>query len=264
MLGNDIWPFSEVTSVGNPSHGTAVKDGGKIKYTPDAGFYGEDKFDYYLGINLAKATVKVTVREPRAVANDDSASMSYDDNSTVIDVLANDTGPYTGIKSIGELSHGSAEKYRGQIKYTPEKGYYGQDSFVYKLSQPSDYKTKPQATVNVTVREPVKLNQTQKNATNSQAVSDYTDTSGNVKTLSQTDIGNETPMTAIDFSTYEQSYDIMAADKDLTETKRDTYASISNKFDTLQDLRQNIANGKDKITEFNNTLQDVINQIQNL
>lgn len=52
-----------ITSVAQPSHGSAVKEGNSIRYTPAAGFIGEDRFDYTItdGADTATATITVAV-----------------------------------------------------------------------------------------------------------------------------------------------------------------------------------------------------------
>lgn len=73
-----------------------------------------------------------------AVAYDDHATLDEGTTATV-DVLANDTGPGTlTLASIGQPAHGVASIVNGEIEYTPEVGYYGEDSIAYTVTNGTD------------------------------------------------------------------------------------------------------------------------------
>ena len=130
-----------IKSVSTPSHGKAEIVNGKIEYTPNKGYSGEDSFSYTINDGNggeAKATVKVTVKEkPNSapIAKDDSAKTK--ENKTVtINVLANDSdedGDTLTIKSITDPKNGVAKIKDNKIEYTPNKGYAGDDSFSYTI-----------------------------------------------------------------------------------------------------------------------------------
>ena len=71
-----------ISQVGTPSHGTAVQQNGKILYTPQLNWYGEDSFTYQItdrkGVT-ASATVFITVRS----SNDAPVFAGLSDEYTV-------------------------------------------------------------------------------------------------------------------------------------------------------------------------------------
>ena len=87
------------------------------------------------------------------VAADDSVTTPFE-TSVLIDVLANDTdadpGDTLSIQSVGTPSNGTAVIEAGQIRYTPNNGFSGADSFTYVAT---DGTATDNATVNVTVEE---------------------------------------------------------------------------------------------------------------
>ncbi len=132
----------QVTSVGHPSHGTAVADaGGSVTYTPAAGYHGPDSFSYAINDGhggTSSATVSVTVNSvndpPTAVA--DSVTIQ-EDTSASIQVLANDSDPdgdTLTLVSVTTPQHGTAVIQSGAIRYTSLADYHGSDAFSYTIS----------------------------------------------------------------------------------------------------------------------------------
>ena len=153
-----------IQSISTPSHGTAKIQNGKVKYTPNKGFSGKDSFQYSISDGnggSSTATVTVTVKEKPNTppkANDDSATTKYE-TSVTIDVLANDNdndGDTLTIQSLSNPSNGSAKIQNGKVKYTPNKGFSGKDSFQYSISDGKGGSSS--ATVTVTVKEKKKNN----------------------------------------------------------------------------------------------------------
>ena len=125
-----------------PANGTAQIVNGQILYTPALNFNGTDTFTYEVKDsdgNLAEATVTVNVTPENdpPVAEDDTATVK-EDESVTIDVLANDSdvdGDTVSITKItGEAAHGKVEIVNGEIKYTPDANYFGQDEFEYEIT----------------------------------------------------------------------------------------------------------------------------------
>jgi len=84
------------------------------------------------------------------VAVDDSVTMD-EDTSVLVDVLANDSDPDGDpltIDSVTEPEHGTVTIEGDKVRYTPDKDYYGTDSFSYTATDGVDTGT---ATVTVTV-----------------------------------------------------------------------------------------------------------------
>ncbi|EBA09389.1 DUF4114 domain-containing protein [Sagittula stellata] len=130
------------------AHGTAtITSGGAISYQPDADFFGSDSFDITVsdGTN-APVTTSVTVNVAGAqdvpVAQDGSGTVvsgnalttalsAFDADGDTL-VFALDSGPANG--SVTVSANGSAV-------YTPDAGFSGSDSFVFRVSDGTDTDT---------------------------------------------------------------------------------------------------------------------------
>ena len=150
VLANDTaGPPSEygqaltIDSVAAPSHGTAVIQSGKVKYTPAANYNGSDSFTYTVKDNgtsdsvadprTATALVSVTITEvndkPTAAA--DSKSVSEDGTLSFrgSDLTGNDSaGPanessqtltVVSVAPITGQTHGTVSLVSGTVTYTP-------------------------------------------------------------------------------------------------------------------------------------------------
>ncbi len=130
-----------IASVTNPPHGTAVKSGVNVVYTPDPNYNGADSFSYTVsdgngGTDTATVSVTVTPVNDAPVAVDDSATTD-ENTAVVIDVLANDTdvdGDGLNVASVTDPPHGTAVKSGSNVLYTPDTNYSGGDSFTYTVS----------------------------------------------------------------------------------------------------------------------------------
>jgi subtilisin family serine protease len=147
-----------IQSTTSPKNGTVKNDNGKLVYTPNDGFSGEDIFEYTItdGEDEATAKVTVTVEEDDSnnvpVAKDDSATTAYE-TAVTVDVLANDSdedGDKLTIQSTTSPKNGTVKNDNGKLVYTPNDGFSGKDSFDYTISDGEDEAT---ATVSVTVEE---------------------------------------------------------------------------------------------------------------
>ena len=155
VLGNDSDPENDSITITNVTQGTKggmvkVKSGGKVLYTPAAGFTGRDTFTYTItaGGQTATATVTVDVKAANAadpcnctVAKMDDVLIEKD-TVAVIDVLANDTGDALSIIKVSQGKSGSVRITNGKVTYTPKAGFVGNDVFWYAIkSDSSAYKT---------------------------------------------------------------------------------------------------------------------------
>ena len=164
ILANDSDPEGHaltVTVTGQPSHGhLSLGAGGAFSYTPDAGYFGSDSFTYTVSdgaLDSNSATVQLTIDEVNLppVANDDSFKVSQGNVLQVPPpgVLGNDLDP-EGHQLSAELltqpTHGHLVPVNGGgFDYYPDAGFFGQDSFTYRVS---DGKLLSQpATVRITV-----------------------------------------------------------------------------------------------------------------
>jgi len=153
---------SSVTVISSPNHGTTNVNTttGEILYTPDANYHGSDSFVYQVSDDRGAtdtATVSITivdVNDP-PVANDDSASTIID-TPVWIHVLDNDydtdgTLDPSSVTVISSPNHGTTNvnTTTGEIEYTPDSGYIGSDSFIYRVSD--DDGATDTSTVSITI-----------------------------------------------------------------------------------------------------------------
>ncbi|MCF6189189.1 MAG: Ig-like domain-containing protein [Cocleimonas sp.] len=153
VLGNDTDPDGDtlsILSLGDPSLGTAVINGNTVVYTPVASCgNGTDTFSYTISDgNGHTATANITVNitgdggcttgctdaEPDDVSTTEGEAVS-------INVLANDSGSGLRIESVDQPDNGTATIMGSTIKYTPNSGFTGTDSFWYGIVDDKGYKT---------------------------------------------------------------------------------------------------------------------------
>ncbi|MEP0545293.1 MAG: Ig-like domain-containing protein [Rhodothermales bacterium] len=144
VLANDTDPDGDallLAGVRPPANGTAEVADDAVRYTPSAGFAGTDSFTYTVSDGNGGAdtdTVTVTViPAPNVppVAVDDAAAVAV--NGTVlIDVLANDSdedGDALVLEGVEPPVNGTGEVADGEVRYTPNSGFEGTDSFTYAV-----------------------------------------------------------------------------------------------------------------------------------
>lgn len=156
VLDNDIDPendfdVSSLNITTNPTNGIVNVNTitGVITYSPNAGYFGADSFEYEICDNGTPvlcdiALVNITISEVIAgnnpiIANDDVAVTEMD-TPVITNVLANDVDyenqidfstltvtiqPTNGITAVNTLT--------GEITYTPNTGYFGYDSYMYSI-----------------------------------------------------------------------------------------------------------------------------------
>jgi hypothetical protein len=143
---------------GEPSSGSlVVNPNSTITYTPAAGFSGVDQFTYSLRDavdTVYEGRVVVTVARTNSgpVVGNDTAATSI--NTPVsIPVLANDNDPDGSpllVVALDSPAHGSVSvQPDNRLRYTPQKGFTGSDSFTYTVSDLTGATAK--ASVSVTV-----------------------------------------------------------------------------------------------------------------
>lgn len=116
---------------------------GTFFYTPADGFVGQDSFEYQVRDGkggTAAASVSISVgasTNPPPVAVDDTASTGQG-MFVDIDVLENDSDPDgepISVISAGDGDDGTTEILPGGlVRYTPNPGFSGEDSFSYTIS----------------------------------------------------------------------------------------------------------------------------------
>jgi Bacterial Ig domain len=137
VLANDDDPdggSNSIAAVTQPANGTVVNNGTNLTYQPAPNYCNNppgtalDTFTYTLSPGGDTATVTVTVNcvddDPTAVA--DTATVAEDSLATAIDVLANDTDPDGGTKSISSVTqpaNGTVVNNGTNLTYQPAANY---------------------------------------------------------------------------------------------------------------------------------------------
>ena len=130
-----------------PAHGTLeLNADGSFSYIPGLNYNGLDTFTYKANdgeLDSAEATVTITITPvndgPEAV---DDAYTVMENGSLTVDaaagVLANDVevdGDNVAVSLVMATTHGTLSlRADGSFTYTPNPGFYGEDSFVYQLT----------------------------------------------------------------------------------------------------------------------------------
>jgi hypothetical protein len=160
---------------GTPEHGTTENQKGRedseIRYAPDKGFTGTDHFPYRLcdvvdtgKTRCGTAMVTVTVNPPEPKPVDDPDEGTQRDEPVVIDVTGNDEHPDASRLRVMRPKRPGAQAEKladGDVRYTPEPGYAGEDTFRYdycgaavNANAAGTAAACPTATVTVTVEPP--------------------------------------------------------------------------------------------------------------
>jgi gliding motility-associated-like protein len=138
-----------VVSIGGfdgPYHGNInINTNGTITYIPDIRFTGLDSFIYIICDNVQPipacdtAIVRLNVFwDDKLIAYDDHF-WTYKEQDKTFDVSWNDFDPdgmldLTSIKILEDTHHGTTTLFAdGKIKYTPDNGFIGLDSFHYEI-----------------------------------------------------------------------------------------------------------------------------------
>ncbi len=143
LIANDTDADGSVLSLvsfGQPAQGSLIDNGdGTLSYTPAQGFVGVDSFSYTINDDQAEAsaTAYIGVSEAGNTAPTgltDSASTS-EGTPVTVDVLANDSDADGDTLSIAGFSSGQngqvSESPAGELVYTPDQDFSGNDSFTY-------------------------------------------------------------------------------------------------------------------------------------
>ena len=141
VLANDSGSNLTAALATPPAHGSvSLAADGSYTYVPDAGFSGDDAFDYVAtddtGRSTAPVTVSVTVH-PAAISDSRTVSTGGATAFPKADgVLVNDSG--TDLTASGPVTppaHGTATVGAdGSFSYRPDDGFSGEVSFTYRAT----------------------------------------------------------------------------------------------------------------------------------
>gem|GEM_PF-3421131 len=129
-----------ITAVGAATHGSVAIESGKVRYTPNANFFGTDSFNYDIsdgfgGVSSAQVNITVASVNDDPVAHDDTA-VTFRNTPVTIDVLANDTdvdGGSLAVTAANGAAHGTLAIVENKVVYTPNADFAGEDAFVYSI-----------------------------------------------------------------------------------------------------------------------------------
>ncbi len=168
VLANDTdldGDLLQVERSSDPSQGKVrVSRNGSFVYTPDPQFVGTDSFTYRVTDGVATSgdiTARIVVAAPvntAPVAVDDAYTVTQ---GAILDVdapgpFANDTdaeGDPFVLDFVGTVAHGTLFGLDpdGAFTYTPDAGFVGTDSFVYRIKDISEGLISTSGTVTITV-----------------------------------------------------------------------------------------------------------------
>ena len=133
-----------VSLVDEPIHGTVtLAEDGSFEYAPEANFHGEDSFTYVANddLTLSEAiTVTITVEAVNDIPSPAADAYAADTGGVLTveaedGVLANDSdidGDTLSARLVESPSNGTVVLAEdGSFEYTPEPGFFGEDSFTY-------------------------------------------------------------------------------------------------------------------------------------
>jgi glucose/arabinose dehydrogenase len=133
-----------VTAVSGATNGAVSLNAGQVSFAPSPNFNGTAGFDYTIsdghgGSDLGHVAVTVAPVNDPPVAVDDSARTN-EGVSVLVDVAANDvpgpsneSGQGLTLGALSDPPHGSAVVDAGKVRYTPDAGWTGADSFTYQV-----------------------------------------------------------------------------------------------------------------------------------
>ncbi len=166
LLGNDFDADTDpltVTVIQVPSHGTlTVNPDGTRTYTPDAGFTGEDTFQYVTSDGrttsfLAQVTIAVGIpanttpmATPDELSTPADTALTFNPDDLLTNDLDTEDDPLTPY-IISDPTNGTLE-YNAQddtYTYTPNAGFEGTDTFHYTAYDGTSDSTPTQVTITV-------------------------------------------------------------------------------------------------------------------
>ena len=144
-----------VTNVSDPPHGTAaIQANGRVYYTPEAHFYGQDSFQYTIsdgeGTDSASVSVTVThVNHPPAAQN--GSLITAEEIAKSVTLTGSDSdGDDLDFSLLTPPAHGTLSGTPPVVTYTPDPKYHGPDSFTFRSYDGLLYSAP--AAINITVQ----------------------------------------------------------------------------------------------------------------
>ena len=158
----DTGDVLSLTAVGTPSAGgSAVINGGLLRYTPAADFAGTETVSYTVAdtdglTDTGILTVTVNNINDAPVAANDMATVTEDSSGNALNLLANDNdvdaGDILRITALGALSDGGTATIDGgnRVLYAPAADFAGTETFSYTIADNAGLTDTATVTVTVT------------------------------------------------------------------------------------------------------------------
>jgi hypothetical protein len=143
--------YASVALASRPASGQATASGTSLTYTPNAGYFGSDSFQYVAVISVATsppATVSITVNPQPPVAGNVSDTVYVDSTNNLVPLNITGGAP-TSVTVATPASHGTATASGTTIHYTPVTSYGGPDSFTYTASNAGGTSSPATASISV-------------------------------------------------------------------------------------------------------------------
>ncbi|OWK39911.1 RTX toxin [Fimbriiglobus ruber] len=145
-------PLSYVVTTG-PAHGTLSGTAPNLTYTPDAGYFGSDSFQFAATNGAAASAAATVTLNVVGTPTADVQAVTAGENGTVAVTLTgtdpNEPALPLTFTVIAGPSHGTLSGAAPDLTYAPDAGYSGPDSF--QFSATNGVATSAAATVSVTV-----------------------------------------------------------------------------------------------------------------
>ncbi len=149
----DVLTYMLVTQ---PSHGTLGGTAPNLFYTPQKDYFGSDSFTFKVSDGTdesAVATVSISVTSindaPSATAK--SITVGEDSSGNAITLSGSDIeGDTLTYALVTQPSHGTLGGTAPNLLYTPQKDYFGSDSFTFKVSDGTDESSAATVSISVT------------------------------------------------------------------------------------------------------------------
>lgn len=161
VVANDVFTLNggeTLTVIVPAAHGNTTVSAtlGSITYTPDPNYYGTDTFVYRFssGSQSSTAVVTMTIQgQPDPVFGVADFATTAQGNSITIDVLANDINVDDDMLQVTIFSSPASGSLtvqaNGNIVYSPNTGFSGTDTFIYRIED--EQANRSTALVTVTV-----------------------------------------------------------------------------------------------------------------
>ena len=155
VLDNDQGEALTLIGLSSPAHGSVtINPDQSLVYAPAPGFAGEDSFTYRIqdaAGATAEAIVDLLVDAPPLAVDDTALTAAA--TPVVVPVLANDLDPEgqpLTVVAVAAPGHGTVEiPGDGTLRYTPQHGFAGSDSFTYSVADPHGATASAMVTVGV-------------------------------------------------------------------------------------------------------------------